>query len=75
MPVWVPGTGDTAGFARTSNAKAVAAGLRFRPLATTAADTLEWFLGQPAERQSQLRAGITPEREAAVLAAWHTRPG
>jgi 2'-hydroxyisoflavone reductase len=73
MPVWVPGTGDTAGFARTSNAKAVAAGLSFRPLAATAADTLEWFLAQPTERQSQLRAGITPEREAEVLAAWHAR--
>ena len=73
MPVWVPGTGETAGFARTSNAKAVAAGLSFRPLATTAADTLEWLLGQPPERQSELRAGIAPEREAEVLAAWHAR--
>jgi 2'-hydroxyisoflavone reductase len=73
MPVWVPGTGESAGFARTSNAKAVAAGLSFRPLATTAADTLDWFLGQPPERQFQLRAGITPEREAGVLAAWHGR--
>lgn len=73
MPVWVPGTGETAGFARTSNAKAVAAGLSFRPLAMTAADTLEWFLALPPERQSQLRAGITPEREAEVLAAWHAR--
>jgi 2'-hydroxyisoflavone reductase len=73
MPVWVPGTGDTAGFARTSNAKAVSAGLSFRPLATTAADTLEWFLGQSPARQSELRAGITPGREAAVLASWHAR--
>jgi len=73
MPVWVPGTGDTAGFARTSNARAVAAGLSFRPLAATAADTLEWFLGQPPERRAQLRSGIAPEREAEVLAAWHAR--
>jgi 2'-hydroxyisoflavone reductase len=73
MPVWVPGSGDTAGFARVSNAKALAAGLSFRPLATTAADTLAWFLSEPAERQAALRAGITPEREAEVLAAWHGR--
>lgn len=73
MPVWVPGRGDTAGFARVSNARAVEAGLSFRPLATTAADTLEWFRNEPAERQAALRAGITPERETEVLAAWHAK--
>jgi len=69
MPVWVPGQGDSAGFGRISVAKAVAAGLSFRPLATTAADTLAWFKFQPAERQSKLRAGIDPERETKVLSA------
>jgi 2'-hydroxyisoflavone reductase len=74
LPAWVPGTGDSAGFARISNARALAAGLSFRPLAVTAADTLEWFLSQPAERQT-LRAGLSPEREQEVLAAWHARGG
>ena len=69
MPVWVPGHGDTAGFARRSIARALAAGLTYRPLSTTAADTLAWFQTQPAERQAKLRAGLTVEREAAVLAA------
>ena len=73
MPVWVPGQGDSTGFARLSVAKAVAAGLTFRPLATTAADTLAWFHAQPAERQATLRAGIKPEREAEVLAAWKAK--
>lgn len=73
MPVWLPGTGETAGFARISIAKALAAGLSFRPLATTAADTLSWFRVQPAERQAEIRAGITAEREKEVLAAWHAR--
>jgi 2'-hydroxyisoflavone reductase len=73
MPVWVPGQGDSTGFARISVDKAVKAGLTFRPLATTAADTLAWFHAQPAERQATLKAGIKPEREAAVLAAWHER--
>ena len=73
MPAWVPGTGETAGFARVTNARAIKAGLTFRPLATTAADTLEWFGGQPADRQSALRAGVTAEREAEVLSAWHAR--
>lgn len=70
MTVWVPGQGETAGFSRINVSKAVAAGLTFRPLATTAADTLTWFHAQPAERQAALKAGLKPEREAAVLAAW-----
>jgi 2'-hydroxyisoflavone reductase len=70
MPVWVPGTGDTAGFARRSNARAVAAGLSFRPLAQTALDTLAWWKTLPADRQAKPRAGIAPEREGQVLAAW-----
>jgi 2'-hydroxyisoflavone reductase len=73
MPVWVPGTGDTAGFHRRSNARALSAGLTFRPVSVTAADTLAWFKTQPADRQAKLRAGLTPEREAALLAAWKTR--
>ncbi|MFN3842675.1 MAG: epimerase [Rehaibacterium terrae] len=73
MPAWVPGSGETAGFARHRNDRAIAAGLSFRPLATTAADTLEWFATLPAERQAQLRAGIEPEREAEVLKAWRAQ--
>jgi 2'-hydroxyisoflavone reductase len=70
MPVWVPARGDSAGFARRSIAKATAAGLTFRRLGLTAVDTLAWFRAQPAERQAKLRAGLTPEREADVLAKW-----
>ncbi|MGZ5798031.1 MAG: NAD-dependent epimerase/dehydratase family protein, partial [Caldimonas sp.] len=70
LPVWVPGQGDSAGFARRNIGKALRAGLTFRPLPTTAADTLAWFRLQPAERQARLRAGLAPEREAELLAAW-----
>jgi len=73
MPVWLPGTGETAGFARRSIARAVGAGLTFRPLAATAADTLAWFRQQPAERQAKLGAGLTKEREAEVLKAWQAK--
>jgi 2'-hydroxyisoflavone reductase len=59
-----------AGFARRSNKKAIAAGLTFRPLAQTALDTLAWFKAQAPERQAKLAAGIKPEREREVLAAW-----
>jgi 2'-hydroxyisoflavone reductase len=75
MPVWIPATGDTAGASRRRNAKAIAAGLAFRPLAQTAVDTLAWWKALPAERQSKLRAGIAPDREAQVLAAWRAKKG
>jgi 2'-hydroxyisoflavone reductase len=73
LPVWVPGQGDSAGFGRTSYARAVKAGLSFRPLATTAADTLAWFNTRPAADRAKLRAGISPDREAELLKAWHSR--
>lgn len=73
LPVWVPGQGESEGFARISIARALAAGLTFRPLATTAADTLAWFHAQPPERQAALKSGLKPEREAEVLAAWKAR--
>jgi len=75
MPAWFPPRGRTAGFARMSNARAMEAGLTFRPLAVTARDTLEWFLSQPAERQGNLRSGMKPGREERLLAAWRIRNG
>lgn len=71
LPVWVPGQGDSAGFGRTSIVKALQATLSFRPLATTTKDTLAWFEKLPAERRAKLRAGISAEREAELLKAWH----
>ncbi len=75
MPAWQPPEGRTAGFARMSNARARAAGLTFRPLAVTARDTLAWFLQEPPERQSAMRAGLSPDKEEFVLAAWRVRHG
>jgi len=72
MPVWIPSEGDYAGFASRSNAKAITAGLTFRPFAETVSATLEWFNEQPEDRQSALRAGISAEREAEVLEALHS---
>ena len=68
MPVW---TGDESGMARTSISRALAKGLTFRSLADTASEALAWFKSQPQGRQSHLKAGLTPEHEAEVLAAWH----
>lgn len=73
LPAWVPGAGQTAGFSRVSNVRAVATGLTFRPLATTARDTLAFWNSLPAERRAQPRAGLSAERETAALAAWRSR--
>ena len=70
MPVWVPSGGEDAGMSQVSVQRAVDKDLTFRPLADTARDTLAWFKSQPQDRQSKLRAGLAPEREAEVLAAW-----
>jgi len=75
MPVWIPARGDTAGFAKRSIRKALGAGLTFRPLDTTAADTLAWFKQQPAERQAKLKSGLTSAREAEILAKWKSKSG
>jgi len=77
MPCWLPPTGPTGGFLRRSNAKAVAAGLTFRPLSLTAKDTLAWHKTRPEEEQKATLegaiAGISPAREAEVLAAWKAK--
>ena len=77
MPIWLPPNGPTAGFLRRSNAKALAAGLTFRPLAMTAKDTLDWHKKRPeAEQKATLEgavAGIPPTKEAEVLAAWKAK--
>lgn len=70
MPVWIPRQDDFSGFSTRSNAKAIAAGLTFRPFADTVSATLDWFREQPEERRADVRAGITAEREAEALAAW-----
>jgi 2'-hydroxyisoflavone reductase len=67
MPVW---TGKDSGLALAKIDRALSKGLTFRPLAETARDTLAWFRSLPQDRQAHLKAGLTPEREAEVLAAW-----
>jgi 2'-hydroxyisoflavone reductase len=73
MPVWVPPVGDSAGFTRISNQKALKKGMTFRPIELTAKDTLDWWNGLPEERRAKLKAGISPEREAAALAKLKAR--
>jgi nucleoside-diphosphate-sugar epimerase len=66
LPAWVaPGSGHD-GMRNMNPARALALGMRFRPLAQTVADTLRWALHERPE--GPLKAGLRPEREAEVLA-------
>jgi 2'-hydroxyisoflavone reductase len=74
MPLWIDPVGEMAGFGTQSNARAVAAGLTFRPILDTAKDTLAWLATLPdAERTKVASSGISAEREQKVLAAWKAR--
>jgi 2'-hydroxyisoflavone reductase len=75
MPVWLPGSDPESVISKTDVSRAIAAGLTFRPLATTAVDALEWFRAQPEAARAQIAkaAGIAPDKEKAVLAAWRAR--
>jgi 2'-hydroxyisoflavone reductase len=75
FPLAVPSTADDAGFGKVSCARAIAKGLRFRPVGETAKDTLAWWNAQPEARRSQKRPGLTSEREAELLQRWHAAKG
>jgi len=67
---WAMLQGNDLGMMSIDNAKAVAAGLRFRPLAETLRDTLAWWPSVPEERRTTPKFAITPEIEAKALADW-----
>jgi 2'-hydroxyisoflavone reductase len=75
MPVWIPAAGEYAGFADASVTRALREGLSIRPVQPTVNDTLAWHLQRPAEERAKLAAGLTPEREQAVLEAWRGTAG
>jgi 2'-hydroxyisoflavone reductase len=76
LPVWLdlPRNADFRGMLAVDIARAVGAGLQFRPLETTVADTLAWDRAQPPTPESDgdnplpPRAGLVSEREAELLA-------
>lgn len=69
VPLWTPESDETnRHFLGVSVEKALAAGLKFRPLSETVRDTLEWDLTRPPD--TQRRAGLAGEKEREVLDAW-----
>lgn len=75
IPIWSPTKGEYAGLALVNPARAVAKGLGFREAEQTVRDTLAWHRTRPQDEQSQLHAGLSPDREAALLAKWDERRG
>jgi 2'-hydroxyisoflavone reductase len=65
LPMWIHDEEDK-GLHRADVSRARGAGLTFRPLAETVRATLE--LAEPTEE-----AGLSPERESKILAAWEGR--
>ena len=64
LPLWIPDP-EWVGMHSIDVGRAVAAGLRFRPLE----ETIRGAVGAPL----QDGVGLTPEREGDLLAAWHAR--
>jgi len=69
IPLWL--AGEDAAMDKVNIAKALSAGLTFRPLAVTVGDTLAWDNTRPAG--TQRKNGLSAEREAALLDLWRAQ--
>lgn len=67
LPLWLPD--NMRGLLQVDITKATCDGLTFRPLSETINDTLIWAQHRPNTYVWQ--AGLTPEREARLLAQWY----
>ncbi len=67
IPIWAPPSGQSLGHGLVASARAESKGLKYRSLETTIRDTLAWQKDRPADKQ-KLRSGLSPEREAELLA-------
>lgn len=65
LPLWIPRDGRS----MVGNARAIAQGLRFRPIADTIRDTLHWARTGRGDKPFA-RTGLKPERERELLAVW-----
>lgn len=72
VPMWLPEMDPTmAGGMTFVVEKALAAGMKIRPLADTVRDTIQWAATRPSDYE--WRAGLKSEKEAEVLKAWKER--
>ena len=71
MPLWIRPGQPYSGIWRANAERAAAKGLKARPLSESIRDTWQWWSGLPAERRAKLKTGLSAEKQAEVLAAWH----
>jgi nucleoside-diphosphate-sugar epimerase len=70
LPIWVPPGEDYAFFHGADVSKALAAGLRCRPVADTVSDTWSWLRGldgEPPQRADRPPVGLDPKIETTLL--------
>jgi 2'-hydroxyisoflavone reductase len=75
IPIWSPSGGENGGSGTFSGKAARAAGLHNRPPRETARNLLTWWDAQSEERRANMKAGLSAEREAELIAAWKARGG
>lgn len=73
FPIWHPLEGDLAKVSSVAGDKAVEAGLHNRPVRETIRDLLAWWQTLPAERTAPMKAGMSAETEAELIAAWRAQ--
>ncbi len=66
MPLWLPREGRSL----IDNRRAIGNGLRFRPIADTVRDTLQWARAERGDKPFP-HTGLPAAREAELLAKWH----
>ena len=78
LPMWTVGGSETAATWLPSSEKALAAGLRCRPVTETVRDTWEWVASGGGDRlrvyRETVEHGIDFAKGAAILTAWADRP-
>jgi 2'-hydroxyisoflavone reductase len=73
LPIWAPMSGDTRSDALINGDRSFAKGMKTRPERETIRDILQWWPTLPEDRRNNMRAGMSAEREAEMLAAWHAQ--
>src|SRR4051794_23783716 len=81
FPLYAEPKGETAGFHRCNFSRAVAKGLKYRPISDTAKATFDWYKSLPADLQTrtapqfakQLGEEEWLETEKKLLEAWSKR--
>lgn len=69
LPFWLP-SDQLEFWAKIDVSNALREELRFRPLANTIRDTLEWDRTRPPGTQRSDAGGLDPEKERRILTAW-----